>query len=325
MVVFIPGECILHVLQVYSTLPLAQDIVAVFQHDFNIGSFAQFGAPSVVAHINNRTDFYNMSHLAIRQHLDAENLEDGFILLDETAASHAVWFVPTTEDSYFYTELATSYGHPPVAYPGENFTLWQSHIMTQDLPPAYNPFISGDIFLDDFLPGGEIRTRAHPYDPHDPQDEPFTEGRDYATEEGARGVCGLAEINANSSEVMYTTDPKITQRIWPFPPPRAVALTPEAAGRAGLKSGYDGAGEWDSPWDPRPQPGGLVGLFANYDWDSRRWPPPGEVGEFPGPTGEIPRAKGIGRHPQIASSQQCVRRKLRRPGHASPFARISRR
>ncbi|CAL8579803.1 hypothetical protein XPA_005534 [Xanthoria parietina] len=325
MVVFLRQWCIPYVLQVYSTIPLTENIIAMFHHDFNIGSFAQFGDPSGVALINNRTDFYNMSHLAIRQHLDAENLEDGFILLDETAASHAVWFVPTTEDSYFYTQSATSYGHPPVAYPGENFTLWRTHILTQDLPPAYNLFISGDIFFDDFLPGGDIRTRAHPYDPHDPQDEPFTEGRDYATEEGAEGFCGMAQINANSPEVMHTSDPHVTRHLPFHPPPGAVALTREAAWLAGLKSGYDGVEEWSSWGDRPPQPGDVVGLSANYDWDSPRWPPPGEAGEFPGPTGEIPRAKGIGRHPQIASSQQCVRRKLRRPGLASPSARISRR
>ncbi|KAI4210446.1 MAG: hypothetical protein LQ349_009475, partial [Xanthoria aureola] len=117
MVEFLRQWCIPYVLQVYSTIPLTENIIAMFHHDFNIGSFAQFGDPSGVARINNRTDFYNMSHLAIRQHLDAENLEDGFVLLDETAASHAVWFVPTTEDSYFYTEQATSYGHLPRGIP----------------------------------------------------------------------------------------------------------------------------------------------------------------------------------------------------------------
>ncbi|KAL8810040.1 MAG: hypothetical protein Q9200_002896 [Gallowayella weberi] len=72
MVVFKPS-CPPEVIQVYSTIALTASLMSIFQHDFDIGSFAQFGDPSQVAHINDqteRTDFHNLPHFAIRERLD---------------------------------------------------------------------------------------------------------------------------------------------------------------------------------------------------------------------------------------------------------------
>lgn len=48
------------------------NLTSSFQHDFKVGSFAQFGDPSVVVNLNNRKDFRNLTHLEVRQRLDAE-------------------------------------------------------------------------------------------------------------------------------------------------------------------------------------------------------------------------------------------------------------
>ncbi|CAO1598075.1 hypothetical protein XANCAGTX0491_001848 [Xanthoria calcicola] len=126
MVVFFQEWCPPWVLYAYSTVALTPNLLSLVQHDFNVGTFAQFGDPSEVVRINHRTDFHDMSHLAIRQSLDAENFTDPFILIDEhTAQSHAIWWATTTEDS----EDLTARWYPPVTHPGENFTLWQSHIL----------------------------------------------------------------------------------------------------------------------------------------------------------------------------------------------------
>ncbi|KAI4102754.1 MAG: hypothetical protein LQ339_004493 [Xanthoria mediterranea] len=315
MVVFFQEWCPPWVLHAYSTVALTPNLISLVQHDFNVGTFAQFGDPSEVVRINYRTDFHHMSHLAIRQHLDAENFTDPFILIDEhTAQSHAVWWVTTTEDS----EDLTARWYPTVTHPGEDFTLWQSHILIQDLPYQFQLLSGGSIFLEDMIPG----ERYDPYDPHDPQEPPFTEGSDYATSDGARGVCRPAVINANYSEIMYTADPAITHRMGNPPPQGAVALTPEAAQLSGLVSpppGMPYVSQW-SYWfyDDPPRPGQVIRLNAEYDWDSPRWPPPGVAGRFLGPPGSLPLAGGISRRPQGRPGQRCVRRNFGKPGLVLP-------
>lgn len=81
MVRFFPRGEGPHVLQVFSTVALTADLTSLFKHDFNIGSFAQVGDPDTVARIDRRserTDFPNISHLAIRQLLDTENFPNEF-------------------------------------------------------------------------------------------------------------------------------------------------------------------------------------------------------------------------------------------------------
>ncbi|KAL8876700.1 MAG: hypothetical protein Q9198_005150 [Flavoplaca austrocitrina] len=300
--------------QVFSTVPLIPNLTSLVQHDFNVGTFAQFGDPFLSIHFNHRTDFYNASHLRIRQQLDAENFVDPFMLVDgDTAQSHAIWDVTTTDDSY---ELSGCWS-PPVTYPGENFTLWQSHVLIQDFPRQFQLVSSGDIGFEDTIPAG----RYDPYDPHDPQIPPYTEGHDYATKEGAQNI-NSATINATFSEVMYTDDPSITHRMLNPPPQWAVALKPRPARMAGLVSPRPNTTyiyEW-SFWfrDEPPQPGEVIQLNAQYDWDSPRWPRPGVVGPFPGPTASLALGAGISRGPRVSSSQQCIRRKLGSPGLVMP-------
>lgn len=332
MVVFLPRFDETSVLQVFSTVALTANLTSLFRYDFNVGSFAQFGDPETVARIDHRserTDFRNISHLAIRQQLDAEGFTDEFILIDEhTAQNHAIWWVITTEDSKDTTEDFIGQGNPPVTYPGENFTLWQSHIMIQDLAYMYDSVARFDYRIFDLVAGDRI----NPYDPHDPQEPPRNEGRDYITRPGAENLIYGHYITATFSEVMLTTDPAITRykgTKW------CVALTPEAAALAGLLSpvwlsGDAAICEW-SPFDRRgddpPRPGDVIDLQSNYDWDSPRWPPPGVAAPFPGPTINLSLASRIGRrpsYPRVGDPQQCMRRKLRRPGPPSQLVATSR-
>ncbi|KAL8679119.1 MAG: hypothetical protein Q9186_004564 [Xanthomendoza sp. 1 TL-2023] len=134
MVVFLPRSEPPSLLQVFSTVALTANLTSLFQHDFNVGSRAQFGDPDTIARIDyrsERTDFRNLSHLAIRQLLDAEDFKHEFLLIDEhTAQNHAIWWVVTSHDSQ-----SIELDPPPVSYPGEAFVLWQSHIMIQVFLP----------------------------------------------------------------------------------------------------------------------------------------------------------------------------------------------
>ncbi|KAL8921714.1 MAG: hypothetical protein Q9208_005644 [Pyrenodesmia sp. 3 TL-2023] len=322
MVVFIPRSPPESVLQVISTVALTASLTSLFQYDFNVGSFAQFGDPGVVARIDHRserTDFRNMAHLAIRQQLDAEDFTDEFILIDEhTAQTHAVWWVVTTQKSKDLTEMFIGFDDPPVTYPGEDFTLWQTHIMIQSLANVLPLVACAFKSIFDYLGGHKLS----PYDPHNPQEPPFDLGVDFITRPGAERWIWGHHITATFSEVMVTNDLSITI----FKGTRwCVALTPEAAKLAGLLSpaglrGEAALREWsrfDQRGDGPPRPGDVITLRQNYDWDSSRWPPPGDAAPFPGPTGDLSLARRIGRrpsHPRVESPQQCVQRTLGRPG-----------
>ena len=331
MVVFSPSCPV--VLQVFSTIALTPNLTSMFQYDFNIGSFAQFGDPIEVARIDHRSerpDFRNISHLAIRQRLDAENFLYDFILIDEhTAQSHAIWWIIDTQISKLITEeYAQLLDNPPVTYPGEAFVLWQSHIQIQDFAYVYDSIQAGETSIDELVAGH----RTHPYDPHDPQQPPLNYGQDYTTKEAAAGLAYPHWITATFSEIMYTTDPAITRYKWTK---GCVALTPEAANLSGmlspaLLSGDAAISEW-YPWehgdDRPPRPGDVIELRIDYDWDSSRWPPPGVAAPFPGPTGNQSLASRTGRrssYSTVGSPQQCVRGSLRRPGPALTAVAIAR-
>ena len=331
MVVFSPS-CGPIVLQVFSTIALTANLTSMFRHDFNIGSFAQFGDPIEVAridHTSERTDFRNISHLAIRQRLDAENFTKEFILIDEhTAQSHAIWWVSTTQDSELITDHFINLFHPPVTYPGEAFVLWQSHIRIQDFAYVYDSIEAGETSIDELVAGH----RTHPYDPHDPQEPPLNYGQDYTSKETAAGLAYPHYITATFAEVMYTTDPAITRYKWTK---GCVGLTPEAANLSGMLSpaqlsGDAAINEWwpyEQQDDRPPRPGDVIELRVDYDWDSSRWPPPGVAAPFPGPTGNLSLASRTGRRSSylaVRSPQQCAQRRLRRPEPASTSVAIAR-
>ncbi|KAI4270593.1 MAG: hypothetical protein LQ337_006584, partial [Flavoplaca oasis] len=221
-------------------IALTPNLTSLIQQDVNIGTFAQFGDPALALHFNHRTDFNNTSHLLIRQYLDSENFLDPFVVVDgNTAQSHAIWYITTTDESYGLSGRWS----PPVTYLGENIALWQSHILIQDFPHQYQLVEGTDIGFEEIIPG----ERFDPYDPHDPQIPPYTEGYDYATQEGAREICS-ATINASFSEVMFTNDSSITHEILKPPPQWAVALKPWPARLAGLPTVAETGGYRTISW-----------------------------------------------------------------------------
>lgn len=64
-----------------------------------------------------------------------QSFKDDCILIDgRTAQSHAAWWISSKGTSEYTTEGFIKSGMPPIAYPGENYTLRQSRMLTQDIP-----------------------------------------------------------------------------------------------------------------------------------------------------------------------------------------------
>ena len=254
------NHCNPHQLIAYPTVPLAQSVAASVQKDFEIGSFARFGNPLVTISIQDRPDFHGASHYSIREKLDLEDLLNDFIIIDDrTADSHAIWYVTSTEDSRVKTAGAIRYGDPPITHEGEDFTLWQARFLTHDLPLQWACFSAAVRGLED-----DIQRYNHPYDPHNPQDEPFTLGLDFSKKEDARMFIPEAYIKAEYDEINWSTDISLRRTISPTPP-AVVQLTEEAARESGLLS------EW-MPARRIPRQGDTISTQASYDWDSPIWP-----------------------------------------------------
>ena len=253
------SHCNAHQLNAYSTIPLARSVAASIQKDFGYGSFARFGNPSVTISIQDRPDFHGLSHYSIREKLDLEGLLNDFIIIDDrTAESHAIWYVTTTEDSRVHTAGAIKSHNPPITHEGEDFTNWQVRSVTQDLPIQWACFFSAVRGIED-----DIRKYDHPYDPHNPQDEPFTLGLDFSKKEDARIFIPTAFIKAEYNEIIWSTDINLRRTIVPTPP-AVVQLTKEAARESGLVR------EW-MPALRIPREGDIISTQASYDWDSPIW------------------------------------------------------
>ncbi|KAL8812471.1 MAG: hypothetical protein Q9223_000990 [Gallowayella weberi] len=252
MVVF-PPPCIPRVLDAYSSAPHSPSVYNSITHDFNLGTLARFRNPSSVIAIHDRPDFHSLSHLEIRQRLDAEGTEKEIVIIDgDTATNHAVWLVLSTSESKFYTEESQI---PPKEYPGE-VTLWKLHILTQDLPMEFDFEFGGGKVIWENLP--------EPYDPHDPQIPPQSSGVDYSKKEEAMTNAWYAQIGitAGPGEYEFSDDPP--PHFFPLPP-HVVRLTREAAKGAGLLS------EWDAWRKPLPGAGESIRFDVHYDWDSPKW------------------------------------------------------
>lgn len=253
------NHCNPHQLNAYPTVPLSQSVIASVQQDFAIGNFARFGNPYVTVSIQNRPDFHYASHYSIRDRLDLEGFLEQFLVIDSrTADSHAIWYVETTKTSRDYTAMAIEGGEPPVTYPGEDSTVWQARILTQDVPVQW---ASLDVGATDLAQ--DIEQYTHPYDPHNPQQEPFTLGLNFSRKEDAQGFLGPAYIEAGFEEVDWSTDIEDRKRFLPVPPV-VVRLTEEAALEAGLLSTWSFA-------QHVPRHGETVSMTAPYDWDSPKW------------------------------------------------------
>ncbi|KAL8653976.1 MAG: hypothetical protein Q9210_001783 [Variospora velana] len=176
MVVCTPA-CPPAIIHAYSIVPLLPEVRTSVLHDFNIGSFARFHQPLSVMTIHDRPDFYELSQLDIRLRLDHENRDGPHVIIDETTAgSHAVWWATTTCAFLRPSQRTPTTNH----LPGEEFTLWHLHTMTQDLPWEYEELTSGDASI-----GGDVAGDGTPYDPHDPQEPPFGHGRHWDEKETA--------------------------------------------------------------------------------------------------------------------------------------------
>ena len=266
--VVIPPQCTPRVLDAYPNVPISPaDRISII-HDYNVGSFARFQHPTSVISIHDRPDFHSLSHFEIRQHLDAEGHNSEIVIIDgDTAANHAVWFVLSTGESAFYTELGHDMGFPPKEYPGET-PLWKVHILTQHLPLEY-----------DFLEGGVKpiwEDVSEPYDAHDPQIPPQSMGVDFSKKEDAMGNAWYAQvgITASPGEYEFSDDPTARQQpqFGIPPPPYVVRLTREAARGAGLLS------EWEAWRDALPSAGASIRFDVHYDWDSPKWAWDGMIG-----------------------------------------------
>ena len=254
------NHCNPHQLNAYPTVPLAQSVAASIRRDFEIGSFARFGNPVVTISIQDRPDFHGASHYSIREKLDLEDLLSDFIIIDDsTANSHAIWYVTSTEDSRVKTAGAIRSDNPPITHEGEDFTLWQGRFLTHDLPLQWACFSAAVRGLED-----DIQKYTHPYDPHNPQDKPFTLGLDFSKKEDARMFIPDAFIEAEYDEIDWSTDINLRRKISPVPP-AVVRLTEGAARESGLLR------QW-MPARRIPREGDTISTQASYDWDSPKWP-----------------------------------------------------
>lgn len=148
--------------------------------------------------------------------------------------------------------------NPPITHKGENSTVWQARIATQDMPVQWACF---DVAVRDLL--DDIEPYSSPYDPHNPQQVPFTLGIDWSRKEDAAGFWGDAYIEAEFEEIVWSTDIHTRRLISPTPPV-VVRLTRNATREAGLLSAWRSA-------ERTPRPGDTVSTSAPYDWDSPKW------------------------------------------------------
>ena len=260
MVVFPPSQPPT-VLTAYSTVPLQSQVRDMVQKDFDNGAFARFRDPRVALQITDRSDFHQLSNLEVREFLDLWDFKDPFVVIDSgTATSRAVWYVTSTEESKSMTKDMTEESHhPPISYANESFVLWQLHLLAQDLPLQW---INWDVGNTDVI---EDIAEITPYDPHSPQNPPFTLGHDFSNKTSASMFIPNAWVKANSSEIMYSEDLQLRRNISPRPP-AVIRLTPAAAREAGLIS------SWMPRYVPAPlQPGEVVTIQVQYDWDSPKW------------------------------------------------------
>ncbi|MDI1487643.1 MAG: hypothetical protein OHK93_006913 [Ramalina farinacea] len=241
---------------VYYTIPSTDLLNNTFTHDYEIGSFARFEHPQTIFTLHDDPSLHGLSHVDIRVALDSRGVTDPVILIDNNVLppQHAVWWCLDTETSQYYSGTYKDY---TITYPDEPFTLWQLLLLTQHADLEYR--IGGGRFT-------ELLELAHqypPYDPHSPQQPPFSLGKDFANKSEAAGFLGKTSVTASFEEIEWTDDQHVIaprfKRLTPHPPPilYIVKLKQDIAAEAGL--GFD----WDSPrWDDVPVPGsaGDVGL-----------------------------------------------------------------
>ncbi|KAI4098854.1 MAG: hypothetical protein LQ339_006258 [Xanthoria mediterranea] len=148
----------------------------------------------------------------------------------------------------------------PITYPGEEFTLWHLHIMTQTLPWEWSEFTGGDGDIDE-----EVSEYGTHYDPHGPQEPPLGFRKEQVTPQ----IPELLVI-ASPGEWEWSDDPRARREANPNhfnpDPPAAVKVTANAAKEAGLVAGW-------TPWyHGKPARGQRVEMRQQVDWYSPKWP-----------------------------------------------------
>lgn len=249
------------VINAYSTTLLTDAMIRTVQHAFYDATYARFGNPLYVVAIHDRPEFHGISHYDLRNLLDAENATEAFIVIDQnTPDNDAIWYVPDTETCK-HDGAPTYFPKPPIAYPGENFTLWQAHMRISDVPcrASFWSLDPGEIL--DIL-----SWRYQPYDPHGPQNHIISTGRNWTDPQEVREAWGHVLLGANWTDVEWSTgnDHKPVPPAFPIPPVWA-RLTARPARKAGLLA----------VWTWQEQMGAVgeeVYLFADYDADSPIWP-----------------------------------------------------
>ncbi|KAL8656840.1 MAG: hypothetical protein Q9226_002512 [Calogaya cf. arnoldii] len=259
MVVIRPGAT--RALLAYSTAPLTAEMNRTVQHSFYNGTYARYGDPQATVTIHDRLDFHGRSHYDMRNILDAEGMEDTFVVVDErTPVLDAVWYVMDTWYSKFREEEEVDLPGAIIKYPDEDFTLWHAHMHTEDVPLQAPSWADGCSKMAEMM-----HSYLDPHDPHDPQDEVISLDIDWTDPEAAVIEWGSVHLTAISGiEVEWSTDIH-HRRIIYLAAPVVARLNAEAAKESGLLQSWF----WQERILP---PGEVVQLMADYDAKNPVWP-----------------------------------------------------
>ena len=288
-------------IHVYYTIPSTDLLNNTFMHDYEIGSFARFEHPQTIFTLHDDPSLHGLSHVDIRVALDSRGVTGPVILIDNNVLppQHAVWWCLDTETSKYYSGTYKDY---TITYPDEPFTLWQLLLLTQHVDLEYR--IGGGRFT-------ELLELAHqypPYDPHSPQQPPFSLGKDFANKSDAAGFLGRTSVTASFEEIEWTDDQHVIaprfKRLMPHPPPilYIVKLKPNVAAEAGLVSGWALPYPVPAVGDPLPAPGMVFKFGQGFDWDSPRW---GDV-PVPGSAGDVGLGSAVGNETALGLAEETL-------------------
>lgn len=236
-------------------------MVEAAQYAVHNATWARYGNPDFQLDLHNRSDLYHTAHYDLRLKLDEEGMLDPFVVVDEnTLDLNAVWFIESTEYCKLNSDPKDFGPNPPIVYPGEDFILWQAHMLACDVPTqaAFWDVSCGDLVE-------YVINTYWPYDTHDPQDEILALGVDWSDPSVAAIWGGFVPVEASWMEVQIGST-HLYDRESISPTPRVVVrLTDRAAEAAGLIP------QW-YPEERIARVGEDVQLHAYYDWKSGVWP-----------------------------------------------------
>ena len=319
--VFIDHYCCPDTINAYATSPLTEAMTKTVQHGIYDGSQARFDNEFYYVHINDRPEFYGLSHYELRTILDRENALEPFLVVDEqTPSNDAVWYVPDTEECRRNSDPARfPHDSQPIRHPGEDFVLWQGHMKIADIPITLMSWSVGCGDLEELLSG---HPEYWPYDSHNPQDTILDLGINWTDSKEQSTAWGSVHARADWTEVEWSTKPEDRKHILPAAPV-VVRLKAGPAREVGLLS------QW-TPADRIAPVGSEVDVLAYYDWNSPVWPkgyPDDPPTNRTGTALQRPPRLGLGSKrrntPNIRASRSrlstraCGRMQLQRAGRTS--------